>query len=759
MSIYLPRRFHRLLILLPALFPLFFMAGVKAFNNHSSAAVNGLPRAYDRPSSLSMTDSHVWVDIIWCYDPTTQQSIATTGYLDGGDGFHQGYNFGYSGTNVTYSFTGPVTRAGFTLMGQAGQQVIATPNNGPPITKTLEPWEIFGNPQTPKADFDFFGGGITSITIVSLDPQVPFFFGNIGFDPCVAPPPPTPSPTPPPSPTPTPTATPTPVPEDDIMVAPFPYPSPIETDTSFYAPPPDGATTHTVSRSGGPITMKVAVKRVVGDLNSDGTLKYPSELVANGVVSRFAKLRIPAYDVDYNQGERDHVLFNGVEIGPLGFPAYLTGNNKEWSVSEYQIPIELVHFGKRNPGSTPTPGQNEVKVFVDEGSPPDGIERWRVAVAGAKIQFKALAPVVMVHGNNSCGDFFAGHWNCKPDPEDPTDPRFIQPFIDQKIPFDNSINMPTDRIEVHAAYLLNGGPLNKSIKAISAEWGAKHVNIIAHSKGGIDVREFLTRLAAGNHPPDLGVYSFTTLSSPHLGTVGADYQVAAEQLTLKGIGLSDKPLRALLGVALKPDAGSRDLTVAKMDGFNHRNLGRLPTTFTVDGENNNLDYYAISADANIDNSQENGSVLEKFHPEKFLPTITISNPDETRGLPYIPILQNFTLIGKPELYTDIYRTLGTVHRVQLVDRAVPFTLVPTTTKAIKEIHEPCWFLHNDFIVTWASAIARKDTCDATPGFGNALNSRLPLRDGGSVFANHATMSTASTANTVINWIRQSQPMQ
>ncbi|HSP62365.1 MAG TPA: DUF6531 domain-containing protein, partial [Pyrinomonadaceae bacterium] len=151
----------------------------------------------------SITESHVWVDTIFCYDEATQQSIGTTGYLDGGDGSHPaGFPLTYSGTNVTLSFTGPVSRVGFTVMGQSGEQVIATPDNGPPITKTLEPWEIFGNPQSPKAEFDFPGTGITSVTIASVNPESPFFFGLIGFDPCVVPPPPSPTPTPMPVPTP-----------------------------------------------------------------------------------------------------------------------------------------------------------------------------------------------------------------------------------------------------------------------------------------------------------------------------------------------------------------------------------------------------------------------------------------------------------------------------------------------------------------------------------------------------------------------------
>lgn len=599
--------------------------------------------------------------------------------------------------------------------------------------------------------------GISSVTFASVDPNLGFQFGNIGFNACNAAPPPPPPPTPtPPSPTPNPTPTPTPVPEDDRRVAPFPYPSPIETDTSFYASVPPGVFSQTVRKYDGPITRDVDIDRVVGERNADGTLKYPGELVSNGVVSRYATLRIPAYDVDLSAGERDHILFNGVEIGNGGAKAYLQGQDKKWFISEFQVPIELVRFGNLNPGSRPTAGHNEVEIIVDEDS-----GGWRVAVGAPKIQFKAMAPVVMVHGNNSCGAYFAGHWNCKPNPEDPNDPMFIQPFIDKKIPFDNSINMATDQVAVHADWLLTGGPTNKSIKRIAAEWGSKHVHIVAHSKGGIDVRHFLTWLNSGDEPGDLGVLSFTTLSSPHLGSVGADYQVAVADATALGLTLSDNRTRAALALFAPADRGTRDLTVEAVKGFNRGNFPRLPLSFTVDGETNRLYYYVIAADANLDGSSEPNSVAEKFHPEKFLPTITDGRPDangkptydETRGI-RVPLLsRSWTL-------TNVYRLLGSVREVILEPKPIPLT--NQTTRVIKEIPEPCWFVPNDFAVTWLSAVAAKDDpCALDPESSN-VTTRLPVATpltGFIIKANHATMSTASTANKVIGWIQQAQPIQ
>lgn len=103
-----------------------------------------------------MTESHVWVDTVFCLDPVTNQLIATSAYLDGGDGSHPaGYPLTYSGTNVTLSFTRPVSRVGITVMANQSQEVVVTTDTGLSITATLEPWEIYGNPTVAKGGFLF----------------------------------------------------------------------------------------------------------------------------------------------------------------------------------------------------------------------------------------------------------------------------------------------------------------------------------------------------------------------------------------------------------------------------------------------------------------------------------------------------------------------------------------------------------------------------------------------------------------------------
>jgi len=60
--------------------------------------------------------------------------------------------------------------------------------------------------------------------------------------------------------------------------------------------------------------------------------------------------------------------------------------------------------------------------------------------------------------------------------------------------------------------------LKKRIEQILAETGAEKINIIAHSKGGLDCRYAIAKLGIGDR-----VASLTTVNTPHRGCLFADY--------------------------------------------------------------------------------------------------------------------------------------------------------------------------------------------------------------------------------------------
>jgi triacylglycerol esterase/lipase EstA (alpha/beta hydrolase family) len=168
-----------------------------------------------------------------------------------------------------------------------------------------------------------------------------------------------------------------------------------------------------------------------------------------------------------------------------------------------------------------------------------GCTVWATAIDWASIQFKAADPVVLVHGIRSNGGAFANfqaglenHYVISDNSISMTD----QPAPDlipagcPNIPYNNSIDY-------------NVTQLRAEIKRIAEEYGVETINIVAHSKGGIDSRAFLDGTISSPLPVQVGMMggqpviqdleanSIVTLNTPHRGSVLADYGIEVRQLT------------------------------------------------------------------------------------------------------------------------------------------------------------------------------------------------------------------------------------
>jgi hypothetical protein len=475
-----------------------------------------------------------------------------------------------------------------------------------------------------------------------------------------------------------------------------PYPALHPKDTVFMGSALNGQGT-CLYRSAGPITLMVLIDRVVGDTDPQGMLLDPSTLVANGIVTSSALLTLPAWDVDYSASvqnyapERDRITINGQDIGPGGGKTYLNGSDKTWTLNKYSVPIEVLHFGTRVPGHASIPGVNLINISIDEANASGGKEPWCTSADWAALSFDALAPVVMVHGNNSSGAFF-------------TDFDFVRPFKDQKFPYDNSIFMPTDYIWVHSQ------ELKALIPDVAREFGSRHVHLVVHSKGGLDSRDFL----AWTIPPNFGVFSLISLSTPHHGSVGADYQ-------LDSVGanpfFSDSFWRTVMSKAVPPDHGTENLRVSYVRQFNIANDPLLPTQFTVDEVTDPVSYLAISADANLDGSSIAG-----------VPTITL---DEVQGtpIPKVPVIAGTA-------GTILYNTLYSVAETRLCTKSVGGRSVKAVCETATESGQV-----NDIAVTRTSA--------NHPRFVEIAF----------VKANHATIARPDVGQIVIQAIKAIQPLQ
>jgi len=478
------------------------------------------------------------------------------------------------------------------------------------------------------------------------------------------------------------------------------YPTPTPTDSQFVydTPYPPG---HCQFRSEGSLKFTVPITRYVGQTNGEGKLTNPEGLISNGIINRNVTLTMPAYDVDYStvtfppdQPERDRVLFNGEFIGDLGGDGYLDGENNRWRMNTFNVPVSAVKFAQRDPnGGPPTPGLNEIEILIDQGNIANNKELWCTSIDWAAIKVKALYPVVMLHGNGESGTF----WNRL---------GFTGPLVAAGIPIDISVSNGTHSIAT------NAGQLATKIPAIAQKFGVKHLHLVAHSKGGLDSRAYIKQIPANT----IAILSVTTLSTPHHGSVLADYIRDARGASAWH---SEDTVRtaAIQWKGGEFDEGRQNLMTDWVAGFNNKNLP-LPTSFTVDGETTPVKYFSWGADANADNSM---SIWGN-------PTITM---DELQGTDYADG-GYFTEKGATIVYRIVYYVASTYWDVRIVSGK--------KVKIVREVQnatpQP-----NDMLVSLSSS---------------RLSQYIPMTD---MKRNHATIADAGMAQLVLQLIKTTQSLE
>jgi triacylglycerol lipase len=279
-----------------------------------------------------------------------------------------------------------------------------------------------------------------------------------------------------------------------------PFPPPSEKLGVYVLNSGAGLDTGCTFRSGGPLRISVPVPAVVNgkQLNADGTLKDAAKLIAAGVLSAQAIVRFPVYDID------DKATVSGIapEVDVVSFndrvEKTLEGFNDTWTDDSLIIPIEQIRFGK----------DNVLQVEIDTANKD---ENWCMAVDWVSVEFEVTPPFVLQHGISA---------NLTTWDEDAA-PGVIAALEQRGVLFTRfSLGVGAGGNGSAAA---NAMELNRDIDAFLAPLKADKVNIIAHSKGGLD-SQVLQALG-----PDFKINSLSTLSTPHLGSVAADLSMVQKQ--------------------------------------------------------------------------------------------------------------------------------------------------------------------------------------------------------------------------------------
>jgi hypothetical protein len=538
-----------------------------------------------------------------------------------------------------------------------------------------------------------------------------------------------------------------------------------------------------------PVTATISVTRVVGGsnaLNPDGTLKNPS-LASSGsvaIVSQYAYLSAGSGTPWSPSGIV--VTFNGNVLSDGKFVSstkgLVNGDNRSLGGC-YQIPIGYVKFAQRNPGRFPNPGVNKVVVAITSkvpNRPNIGNDTNSITYGATALSFKAMAPVIMVHGWRS------GPWwwddplspppggGSAPVPNCGTTDRnfvagngthnggfgFVDPFTSGGYPFDCSIQInptaavPDGAIELRQDLLRCGAQSATTIvfpdsnfvcpdgsRAMGklAEFGAKHAHLVVHSLGGLWTRQMIDTM---RNQTDLngnnlfGLYSVTTLETPHLGSSLADLLIAGQTdhlLQLHGILSLD--LR-IIATFFQDSAGAFELQVGKATALN-KQLGIPPAIFRVDGSPSQASYYSVGSDADVNNNQiidgasnpgdANQRPDEGYPPPPKIPTAYLATVVQNARFRWLAQVNN--------AYTSTLTLLG-----KTILSGVDFS--PTDA-----------FQLNDITVTVASALGGAGFPPATQ---NQSCNNLPCR-----LANHTTagssMNWNQAAQQVLGLMLQAQP--
>ncbi len=451
-----------------------------------------------------------------------------------------------------------------------------------------------------------------------------------------------------------PTPTPTPNPEPGGFPPLFP-PTPREaTDTRYVVTSGPGINTACHYNTDGPIDIQIPIDRYVGPVDSFGTLQDVGLLVGNGILSPDIELTIEAWDVDTGGGnssvapEINKVTFNGVPAANAtgAGASTLNGSNGTWSETKFKIPIGVARFRERGTNGQPPPDNplqtNLLRIEVDTGN---SFKMWCTSIAAVTLSFKAMSPVILVHGNGSEPAFW-------------TRQGFEAGLEDLGVALDNTVELP------EASISTNSLALAFMLEDRAREFGVDHLHLVAHSKGGLDSRDFLAMYSGAF---DFEVVSLVTLSTPHRGSGLADFAVSYQRFGAVTGATSEAMMLAtfasLVGSsALSVTEGRRDLTVGEVGRFNERNISKLPTDTIIQ---------VIGADSNTDDDP--------------LGQLSFSGDNLNAFLLESPGLQvYFVLRGPPgieNMFSILYRFLLNRRVSVAIDRTLsqPAEFVPTTT--------------------------------------------------------------------------------
>ena len=307
------------------------------------------------------------------------------------------------------------------------------------------------------------------------------------------------------------------------------------TESGFAPPAPSdiqfvalmGGDLHVQKSAGETIRFPLQIDRVFGNVNKlSGCGAMPSSVVL--------RMRVWDVDSDYTGGtpEEDHVYVNNHFVG------ILSGHNQTWTENTFPIPINLLNLKEDENGT----GLNtvEIRVAVSGGG-------WVTKVDWASIYIPAPPPVVIAHGIRDSAEGISE--------------------LEDAI---KGLGLPA-----HTFSFDNGGnngikdgarQLGREISSAKAKFGVEHVNIVAHSMGGLKAREYAENAS--------DVAKVLQIATPNAGAPAADLSIYGKLFNVATYGQFDKVLKKAFGISVW-DGALHDLSPSYMAKYNNNKAHHL----------------------------------------------------------------------------------------------------------------------------------------------------------------------------------------
>lgn len=294
--------------------------------------------------------------------------------------------------------------------------------------------------------------------------------------------------------------------------------------------------------------IRLEIRRYLGPIleSSDpllwpgGTLRDAAELIDRGQILPTQRLtvRMSLRRKPECAGSDVSFLFNNKPVSPLRSEPLLSASNGEVFELQFDIPSDLIHFSPQRGNMSASDPRPIAAVNRFEASSSDS-SCLCVTIRDIELELRAMSPVLLVHGIGGSGPSTWGTFE------------FDKGLEDSKIVYD------ADLTQDSAANTVAGDAesLRLYVPQAAESFGSERIHIVAHSKGGLDTRLFLSNHTSQGRNLDNfpRIVSLITIATPHNGSPMGDI---TEQFWAEGFYAAS--------------VGGYDLDPANQDGWTFR---------------------------------------------------------------------------------------------------------------------------------------------------------------------------------------------